>query len=127
MRSYIDNKSRSWTIRVTVATLRRCKDIVDLANPESWLDEVYRSPTRLAEIVHAIANNGLPLEELEEDLYGERIANLRAMLLEEMIDFFQDRTGRGELLAALVANTNRTIESKLTAAVAEITRESTDS
>lgn len=127
MRSYIDNKSRSWTIRVTVATLRRCKDIVDLANPESWLDEVYRSPTRLAEIVHAIANNGLPLEELEEDLYGERIANLRAMLLEEMIDFFQDRTGRGELLAALVANTNQTIETKLTAAVQEIMSESTAS
>jgi len=127
MRSYIDNKSRSWTIRVTVATLRRCKDIVDLANPESWLDEVYRSPTRLAEIVHAIANNGLPLEELEEDLYGERIANLRAMLLEEMIDFFQDRTGRGELLAALVANMNRTIETKLTAAVQEIMSDSTAS
>lgn len=127
MKTYVDNKSRSWTIRVTVATLRRCKDIVDLANPETWLDEVYRSPTRLAEIVHAIANNGLPLEELEEDLYGERIANLRAMLLEEMIDFFQDRTGRGELLAALVANMNRTIETKLTAAVQEIMSESTAS
>jgi hypothetical protein len=127
MKTYVDNKSRSWTIRVTVATLRRCKDIVDLANPETWLDEVYRSPTRLAEIVHAIANNGLPLEELEEDLYGERIANLRAMLLEEMIDFFQDRTGRGELLAALVANMNRTIETKLTAAVQEIMSDSTAS
>ena len=127
MKTYVDSKSRPWTIRVTVATLRRCKEVVDLANPESWLDEVYRSPTRLAEIVHAIANNGRPLEELDEDLFGDRIGNLRALLLEEMIDFFQDRTGRGELLAALVANMNQTIETKLTAAVQEIMSESTAS
>lgn len=128
MQTYMDSQGGAWPIRVTVATLRKCKEVVDLANPESWLDEVYREPTRLTEIVYAICRteNSPSLEEFENRIAGEEIGKLRAALLQEMIDFFQDRTGRGELLAALVAQTNQTIATKLTQAVAEITNGFTD-
>lgn len=128
MRNYIDPAGRSWPIRITVATLRRTKDIVDLANPESWLDEVYKDPCRLGEIVHAIAGpaNGHTLSELEECLAGEEIGKVRSLLFEELIDFFHDRTGRGELLAATIAQMTTQIQSALSAAVREITNTSTD-
>lgn len=125
MRTYVDTQGRAWPLRVTVATLRRCREVCDLANPETWLDEVFRSPTRLCEIVHAIANNGFSLEELENNVAGEEIAKLRQLLFEEMIDFFQDRTGRGELLAALVATMQKTISERLAAEVNAITKQFT--
>jgi len=127
VRTYVDTQGRAWPIRVTVATLRRCRDICDLANPEAWLDDVFRDPMRLCEIVHAIANNGHSLEELENAMAGEEIGKLRQLLLDEMIDFFQDRTGRGELLAALVATLHRTISERLAAEVIAITSISTGS
>lgn len=128
MRTYVDPNGRSWPIRITVATLRRTKDTVDLANPEAWLDDVYRDPCRLGEIVFAIAGplTGLSLSDLEECLTGEEIGKLRSLLFEELIDFFHDRTGRGELLAATIAQMTTGIQTAVAAAVQEITSLSTD-
>lgn len=129
MRTFVDTQGRPWVLRITVATVRRVRGVVDLCEPDQWLDEVYRDPCRLCEIAHAIAspNNGLNLTDLEEVLQGEEIAKLRAMLLEELIDFFQDRTGRGELLTAMVAMTNATIQQETQKAVSEIMKTSTAS
>lgn len=129
MRTFVDSLGRPWILNVTVATVRRCKSVVDLTEPETFIEDVYRNPCRLAEIVYAICapNTSLSLDDLDQVLKGEAIGKLRADFLDEMIDFFQDRTGRGELLSAMVAVTNKTIQQEMQKAVVEITKTSTGS
>jgi len=116
VKTFKDAKGREWTVDITVAAVRRIKDLAEvdllaLLDKESDLwTSILRSPVLLGAVLHAACRpqvDGKPLsrEEFDEGLAGKAITDALVALEEDLISFFPAHLQATVLEAMLAANT----------------------
>ena len=107
MKSFTDNKGRTWTLEVTVATVKRvralCKvdlnSIVELDKNNKpsaeLLEQLSTDPVLLVDVLYAVCKPqadklGVSDEDFGEAMAGDAIEHATSALLEEVIDFFPE-------------------------------------
>ena len=107
MKSFSDNKGRTWTLEVTVATVKRvrglCKvdlnSIVELDKNNrpsaELLERLSSDPVLLVDVLFAVCKPqadklGITDEDFGEAMAGDAIEHATNALLEEIIDFFPE-------------------------------------
>ena len=107
MRSFTDNKGRTWSLEVTVATVKRvralCKvdlySIVELDKNNKpsaeLLERLSSDPVLLVDVLFAVCKPqadklGITDEDFGEAMAGDAIEHATNALLEEIIDFFPE-------------------------------------
>ena len=105
MKSFTDNKGRTWTFEVTVATVKRvralCKvdlnSIVELDKNNKpsaeLLERLSSDPVLLVDVLYAVCKpqadkQNITDEDFGEAMAGDAIEHATTALLEEIIDFF---------------------------------------
>ena len=107
MKSFIDNKGRTWTLEVTVATVKRVRGLckvdlnsiveLDKNNKPSaeLLERLSSDPVLLVDVLFAVCKPqadklGITDEDFGEAMAGDAIEHATSALLEEIIDFFPE-------------------------------------
>ena len=115
MASFKDNMQREWNLSISVATIKRVKELTGvnlglLLNDEmALLQRVLGDPIELVNVVYAICVNdcerlGVTDEQFGESLAGDSIEHCIDAFMEAVIDFFPSR--QGKILKAIVRKTN---------------------
>ena len=107
MKSFIDNKGRTWMLEVTVATVKRVRGLckvdlnsiieLDKNNKPSaeLLERLSSDPVLLVDVLFAVCKPqadklGITDEDFGEAMAGDAIEYATNALLEEIIDFFPE-------------------------------------
>ena len=107
MKTFTDNKGRTWTLEVTVATVKRvrglCKvdlnSIVELDRNNrpsaELLEQLSSDPVLLVDVLYAVCKSqadklGVSDVDFGEAMAGDAIEHATTALLEEIIDFFPE-------------------------------------
>ena len=107
LKSFTDNKGRTWMLEVTVATIKRvralCKvdlnSIVELDKNNKpsaeLLERLSSDPVLLVDVLYAVCKPqadklGITDEDFGESMAGDAIEHATTALLEEVIDFFPE-------------------------------------
>ncbi len=105
MPSFKDTEGRVWTLRITVAAIRRIKDIagIDLGDFSVFgeggpFSDLGSDSCRLVEIVYAAVKPeadilGVTMEKFMESFVGETVVKASEALLESLADFFPGSQG----------------------------------
>lgn len=105
MPSFKDTEGRVWTLRITVAAIRRIKDIagIDLGDFSVFgeggpFSDLGSDSCRLVEIVYAAVKPeadilGVTMEKFMESFAGETVVKASEALLESLADFFPGSQG----------------------------------
>lgn len=105
MPSFKDTEGRVWTLRITVAAIRRIKDIagIDLGDfsvfgEDGPFSDLGSDSCRLVEIVYAAVKPeadilGVTMEKFMESFVGETVVKASEALLESLADFFPGSQG----------------------------------
>ena len=105
MPSFKDTEGRIWTLRITVAAIRRIKDIagIDLGDFSVFgeggpFSDLGSDSCRLVEIVYAAIKPeadvlGVTMEKFMESFVGETVVKASEALLESLADFFPGSQG----------------------------------
>ena len=107
MKTFTDNKGRTWEIEVTVATVKRVRGLckvdlnsiveLDKNNKPSaeLLERLSSDPVLLVDVLYAVCKPqadklGITDEDFGEAMAGDTIEHATTALLEEVIDFFPE-------------------------------------
>ena len=107
MKTFTDNKGRTWTLEVTVATVKRVRGLckvdlnsiveLDKNNKPSaeLLERLSSDPVLLVDVLYAVCKPqadklGITDEDFGEAMAGDAIEHATTSLLEEVIDFFPE-------------------------------------
>ena len=107
MKTFTDNKGRTWTLEVTVATVKRVRALcsvdlnsiveLDKNNKPSaeLLERLSSDPVLLVDVLYAVCKPqadklGITDEDFGEAMAGDAIEYATSALLEEIIDFFPE-------------------------------------
>ena len=107
MKTFTDNKGRTWTLEVTVATVKRVRALcrvdlnsiveLDKNNTPSaeLLERLSSDPVLLVDVLYAVCKPqadklGITDEDFGEAMAGDAIEHATTGLLEEVIDFFPE-------------------------------------
>lgn len=107
MKSFTDNTGRTWTLSVTVGTIKRVRALcnVDLAGVISiesgaqpkvdLLERLGSDPVLLVDVLYAVCKpeadaKGVSDEEFGQAMSGDAIEMATTALLDEVIDFFPE-------------------------------------
>ena len=107
MKSFTDNKGRTWTLDVTVATVKRVRSLcrVDLNSiveldknnrpSAELLERLSSDPVLLVDVLYAVCKpqadkQNITDEDFGEAMAGDAIEHATTALLEEVIDFFPE-------------------------------------
>ena len=103
MKTFTDNTGRTWTLSVTVGTIKRVRALcgVDLANiigktPNvGLLERLASDPVLLVDVLFAVCKpeadaKGITDEEFGRAMAGDAIELAATALLDEIIDFFPE-------------------------------------
>jgi len=107
MKSFTDNKGRTWTLEVTVATVKRVRGLckidlnsiveLDKNNKPSaeLLERLSSDPVLLVDVLYAVCKPqadklGITDEDFGEAMAGDTIEHATTALLEEVINFFPE-------------------------------------
>lgn len=105
MPSFKDTEGRVWTLRITVAAIRRIKDIagIDLGDFSVFgeggpFSDLGSDSCRFVEIVYAAVKPeadiiGVTMEKFMESFVGETVVKASEALLESLADFFPGSQG----------------------------------
>lgn len=105
MPSFKDTEGRVWTLRITVAAIRRIKDIagIDLGDFSVFgeggpFSDLGSDSCRLVEIIYAAVKPeadilGVTMEKFMESFVGETVVKASEALLESLADFFPGSQG----------------------------------
>ena len=105
MPSFKDTEGRVWNLRITVAAIRRIKDIagIDLGDFSVFgeggpFSDLGSDSCRLVEIVYAAVKPeadvlGVTMEKFMESFVGETVVKASEALLESLADFFPGSQG----------------------------------
>ena len=130
MKTFKDNQDREWTIAVTVASIKRVRQLtpakVDLLkvveNELDLLAKLADDPILLVDTVYVLCKpeadqRGVTDEQFGEAMYGDALERAYVALLEDLCDFFRDARTRatmkkvvaklGEASAAVLAEADR--------------------
>ena len=113
MQTFSDGK-KVWSLRWTVGVVREARSIwyyrgaerhrLNPGLPEEWIGDLFSNVELLADLLWLAAIKQHPnasKDELDEGLYGSVIEQAREALIDEIVNFSQDRTGRGKMLAMI--------------------------
>ena len=110
MKQFTDNKERSWTLSLNIATAKKVKDAVsfDLLSEDvgEMVGRLAVDPVLLCDVIFILvsdqaARNNITDEDFGESMAGEAIGKATEALLDEIVDFFPPRK-RKVLRMALV-------------------------
>ena len=107
MKSFTDNKGRTWTLEVTVATVKRVRGLckidlnsiveLDKNNKPSaeLLERLSSDPVLLVDVLYAVCKpqadkQNISDEDFGEAMAGDAIEHATTALLEEVINFFPE-------------------------------------
>ena len=107
MKTFTDNKGRTWTLEVTVATVKRVRGLckvdlnsiveLDKNNKPSaeLLERLSSDPVLLVDVLYAVCKPqadklGVTDEDFGEAMAGDSIEHATSALLEEVINFFPE-------------------------------------
>ena len=107
MKTFTDNKGRTWTLEVTVATVKRVRGLckvdlnsiveLDKNNKPSaeLLERLSSDPVLLVDVLYAVCKPqadklGVTDEDFGEAMAGDTIEHATTALLEEVINFFPE-------------------------------------
>lgn len=107
MKTFTDNTGRTWTISVTVGTIKRVRALcgIDLANIISieagrtpdvgLLEQLAADPVLLVDVLYAVCKPeadtlNISDEDFGRAMAGDAIENATTALLDEVIDFFPE-------------------------------------
>jgi len=99
MRSFKDNKSRSWEVDVNVATLRRVRDklgvnLYELADPTADIvSRLFGDPILLCDVLFVLVSDqaersGISDEDFGRSLAGDAFEHAADALWDAVVDFF---------------------------------------
>lgn len=127
MESFSDGK-QVWCLRWTVGVLREARDIwyyrgaervrLNAGLVEDWIQHLFTNPELVSDLVWLAAQKQHPdrsQEQLEDVMYGTVIEQAREALISEIVNFSQDRTGRGKMIRAIADE----IQAKMTEAISQ--------
>ncbi len=97
MKTFIDNKNRTWTVAVNVATVKQLRDTLNINLMEAitgdLIEKLKSDPVFLVDVLFVICKK--QAEELKisdvdfgEAMAGDAISNATNAFLEDVIDFF---------------------------------------
>jgi len=108
MRTFQDNAGRTWTVAVTVDTIKRVRDLLgeDLLDIERTLPRLLADPILLCDVVYSICKPQADVEKISDvdfarAMAGDSIAQAKAALIEELINFFHDPNQKEVLRLAI--------------------------
>lgn len=106
MRTFKDNAGRTWTISLTVAAVKRVRDLakidlLDLANGRV-LERLVADPVTLCDALYAACKPQADAEGITDEAFGEAMAgdaieHASKALVEELIQFFPNARERAAL------------------------------
>jgi len=106
MRTFKDNAGRTWTISLTVAAVKRVRDLakldlLDLANGRVF-ERLVADPVTLCDALYAACKpqadaEGITDEQFGEAMAGDAIEHASKALVEELIQFFPNARERAAL------------------------------
>lgn len=106
MRTFKDNAGRTWTISLTVAAVRRVRDLakvdlLDLANGRV-IERLVADPITLCDVLYAACKPQADAESVTDEQFGEAMAgdaieHASKALVEELIQFFPNARERAAL------------------------------
>ena len=100
MKQFTDNKERSWTLSLNIATAKKVKDAVsfDLLSEDvgEMVGRLAVEPVLLCDVIFILvsdqaARNNITDEDFGESMAGEAIGKATEALLDEIVDFFPPR------------------------------------
>jgi hypothetical protein len=128
MQTFSDGK-QIWSLRWTVGVCRRVDGLkffdgqtdrrLNVGIVEEWLPLLFANPVLLSDLVFAAAAAQHPertREQLDDALSGAVLEEAREALIEEIVNFTQSRSGRGDMLKQLAQAVTR----QMAEAVAEV-------
>ncbi|GAB6166148.1 hypothetical protein JCM19992_21480 [Thermostilla marina] len=108
MRTFQDSAGRTWTIAVTVDAVKRVRDLLkeDLLDIERTFPRLLIDPILLCDVVYCICKPQADTEKVTDvdfarAMAGERIAQAKKALVEELVDFFPEPGQRETLRLAI--------------------------
>jgi hypothetical protein len=108
MRTFQDSAGRTWTVAVTVDAVKRVRDLLkeDLLDIERTFPRLLLDPILLCDVVYCICKPQADAEKITDvdfarAMAGERIAQAKAALVEELVDFFPEPSQRETLRLAI--------------------------
>jgi len=135
MESFSDGK-QVWHLRWTVSVLREARNVwyyrgaervkLNAGLVEEWIQNLFTNPELVCDLVWLAAQKqhaDRSQEQLEEVMYGMVIELAREALISEIVNFSQDRTGRGKMIRAIADE----IQGKMTEAINQAQEDLTSS
>ncbi|GAB6188195.1 hypothetical protein [Thermopirellula anaerolimosa] len=108
MRTFQDSAGRTWTIAVSVDTVKRVRDLLkeDLLDIERTLPRLLLDPILLCDVVYCVCKPQADAEKISDvdfarAMAGDTIARAKAALVEELVDFFPEPSQRQTLRLAI--------------------------
>ena len=127
MRLFKDNEAREWTVEITVATVKRVRDLLDVDLMESvngkLVEQLANDPVLLVDVLYSICKpqadrDGVSDEQFGEAMAGDAIERGTMAFLEELVDFFP--APRRGLLAKVIEKMKKLEGMAITAAAKKL-------
>ena len=109
MREFVDERGRSWGIRVDVTTIRKVRekvgiDLTKAMDSQENLRRLVDDVVSLVDVLHVLcleqcSHRNVSAEDFATALYGDAISRATSALMESIIDFFPQ--SRGKILRQL--------------------------
>jgi len=105
MKTFTDNAGRTWTIAVNTATIKRCRDLLDidllsiLDDKADLLGRLVTDPVLLCDVIYCLCESeveakGIGDEDFGSAMAGDAIEHATNAFLEALSDFFPGRKRR---------------------------------
>ena len=106
MKTFKDSTSRTWTIAINVAAIKRVRDLVDVDLLEivggKLIERLVGDPILLCDVVYAVCKPeadaaGITDEQFGQAMAGDAIERATKALLEDLVDFSPSPRDRANL------------------------------
>lgn len=108
MRTFQDSAGRTWTVAVNVDAVKRVRDLLkeDLLDIEQTLPRLLVDPILLCDVVYYVCKPQADAEKISDvdfarAMAGGTIAQAKAALVEELVDFFPEPSQQEMLRLAI--------------------------
>ncbi len=108
MKTFVDSAGRTWTVAITVATVKRVRGLLneDLLDVEQVFPRLLVDPILLCDVLYCVCKPEADARQISDEdfaasLSGDVIARAKEAIVEELIDFFHEPNQRKALRLVL--------------------------